>query len=100
MSRKSKTILLYYSIQTCRGLFLYRSSRAEVFSKKGVPKNYAKFTGKNLCQSLFFNKVSGLRPATLLKKRLWQWCFPMKFCEFSKNTEHLRWLLLSITSNF
>ena len=26
---------------------------------------------KLLCQSLFFNKVAGLRPATLLKKRLW-----------------------------
>ena len=25
-------------------------------------KNLAKFTGKRLCQSLFFNKVAGLRP--------------------------------------
>ena len=23
--------------------------------KKGVPRNFAKFTGKHLCQSLFFN---------------------------------------------
>ena len=38
--------------------------------KKGVLKNYTKFTGKHLCQSLFFNKVEGLRPGTLLKKRL------------------------------
>ena len=42
----------------------------EVFYKKGVLKNFTKFTGKHLCQSLFFNKVAGLRPATLLKKRL------------------------------
>ena len=28
-------------------------------------------------ESLFFNKVAGLRPATLFKKRLWQRCFPM-----------------------
>ena len=34
-----------------------------------------KFTGKHLCQSLFFNKVAGLRPATLLKKRLGHRCF-------------------------
>ena len=38
--------------------------------KKCVLKNFANFTGKHLCQGLFFNKVAGLRPATLLKKRL------------------------------
>ena len=47
-----------------------RSSCPEVFCKKGVLGNFAKFTGKHLCQSLFFNKVAGLRPAILLKKRL------------------------------
>ena len=29
--------------------------------KKGVYRNFAKFTGKQLSQSLFFNKVTGLR---------------------------------------
>ena len=29
--------------------------------KKGVLRNFTKFTGKHLCQSLFFNKVAGLR---------------------------------------
>ena len=29
--------------------------------KKGVLRNFAKFTGKQLWQSLFFNKVAGLR---------------------------------------
>ena len=33
-----------------------RSSRPEVFCKKGVFRNFAKFIGKHLCQSLFFNK--------------------------------------------
>ena len=37
-----------------------RSSRSEVFCKKGVLRNFAKFVGKHLCQSLFFNKVAGL----------------------------------------
>ena len=32
----------------------YRSSRPEVFCKKGVLKGYAKFKGKHLCQSLLF----------------------------------------------
>ena len=40
-----------------------RSSRPEVFCKKDVLRNYAKFTGKHLCQSLFYNKVASLRPA-------------------------------------
>ena len=39
-----------------------RSSCLEVFCKNGVLKNFAKFTGKHLCQILFFNKVAGLRP--------------------------------------
>ena len=33
-----------------------RSSRPEVFCKKGALGNFTKFTGKHLCQSLFFNK--------------------------------------------
>ena len=40
---------------------LKRSRHPEVFCKKGVLRNFAKFTGKHLCQSLFFNKVAGLR---------------------------------------
>ena len=39
-----------------------------MFYWKGVPKNFAKFTGKHLCRNLFFNKVAGLRPATSLKQ--------------------------------
>ena len=50
--------------------------------KKGVLRNFTKFTGKHLCQSLLFNKVAGLRPATLLKKRLWHRCFPVNFAKF------------------
>ena len=34
-------------------LSTYRSGRPEVFYKKGVLRNFAKFTGKHLCQSLF-----------------------------------------------
>ena len=59
-----------------------RSSRPEVFHKKGVLRNFAKCTGKQLCQSLFFNKVADLRPATVLKKRLWHRRFPVNFAKF------------------
>ena len=34
-----------------------RSSRPEVFCKKCVLRNFAKFAEKHLCQSLFFNQV-------------------------------------------
>ena len=77
--------------------------------KKGVIRNFTKFTGTHLSKSL--------RPATLLKKRLWHRCFPVSFvkaCNFIKKrlwhrcfpvnlvkflrtpflAERLRWLLL------
>ena len=63
------------------GTFL-RKSEAATRSRsiqKGVLKNFTKFPGKHLCKSLFFNKTVGLRPATLLKKRLWHRCFPANF---------------------
>ena len=54
---------------------------------KSVFRNFAKFTRKRLCQSLFFNKVAGLRPAALLKKRLaLAQMFSSEFCEISKDT--------------
>ena len=56
-----------------------RSSRQEVFCKKGVSRNFAKFTGKHLCQCLFLNKVAGLSAATK-KEALAQ----VLSCEFSK----------------
>ena len=49
---------------------------------KGVLKNLAKFTGKHLCWSRFLNKVTGLRPATSLKKRLQRRSFPVNFAKF------------------
>ena len=59
-----------------------RGSCPEVFCNKGIL--YAKLIGKHLCQSLFFNKVAGLRSAILLKKGLWHTCFPIKFAKFSR----------------
>ena len=70
-----------------------------MFCKKGVPMNFAKFTGKNLCQNLFFNKVAGLRPAALLKTILWHNCFPGNFAKFLRPPflkEHFQWLLVGI----
>ena len=54
----------------------YRSSCQRCSVKKGAPRNFAKFTGKYLCQKETMKQV-----------------FSCEFCEYSKNTfttEHLR----------
>ena len=75
----------------------FRSSHQSCSVKEGVLRNFTKFTGKHLWQNLFFNKVPGLRPATLSKKRLWHRCFPVNFMKFLRTPfyiRHLWWLLL------
>ena len=64
-------------------------SRADIFCKKGVPKNFAKFTGKHLSKNLFFNKVE-LEPTTLLKKRGSKQVFSCELCEIFKKSFLLR----------
>ena len=59
----------------------FRSRHRRCSVRKGVLKNFAKFTGKNLCQSLFFNKVAGLS-----KKETLGQVFFCEFCETAKNT--------------
>ena len=61
--------------------YLGRSSRPDVFCKKGGLRNIAKLTGKHLCQSIFFNKVAGL-----CKKRDSGTDVFSEFCEISNNT--------------
>ena len=63
-----------------------RSSQQWCFVRKGILRNFTKFTGKHLCQGLFFNIVVGPRPATLLKKRLWHKCFPVDFVKFPRTS--------------
>ena len=62
----------------------------KVFYKKVVLRHFAKFTGTHLCQSLFFNKVAGLRPATLLNKKTFAQLCSCEFCEIFKNTVFYR----------
>ena len=49
-----------------------------VFCKRGVLRNFAKFTGKRLCQSPFFNNF--------IKKEVLAQVFSREFSEISKNT--------------
>ena len=62
-----------------------RSSHRRCSVRKGVLRYFAKFIGKNQCQSLFFNKVAGLKSATLLKETLAQ-MFSCEFCKIFRNT--------------
>ena len=96
---------------TCVGVFLIKTSKFEFihiqyfFSMvrnksnhrcsvgEGVLRN---FLGKHLCQSLFFNKVSGLRKKETLTR-----AFSCEFSEIFKNTfftEHL-WTTASWETN-
>ena len=82
LNRKLSTY--YYNIDVCEDPNDYRSSRPEVFCKKGVLRNFAKFTGKHLYQSLWYRS------------------FPVNFVKFLKTPffiEHLWWLLLYLVLN-
>ena len=75
-------LIIWLRLLTIKKIQNNRSSGPEVFCKKDVLKNFAKFTGKHLCQSIFFNKVAGLAQV-----------FSCEFCKILKNTfftEHLR----------
>ena len=54
-----------------------RNNRLEVFYKKSVLRNFAKFIEKHLCQNLFIK---------VLKKKLWHRCFPVNFAKFLKTS--------------
>ena len=51
----------------------------EVFCRKGVLRNSAKFTGKHLRQSPLFNKAAGLSSVDSL-------CFPVDFAKFIRTS--------------
>ena len=77
-------MLFYSNLRLLQGYvyLTFRSSHRRCSLRKGVLRNFTKFTGKHLCQSLYFNKVAGLKTATLLKSRFWHRCFPVNFVKF------------------
>ena len=75
-TQRIKTLLLFDKHSS-----IFRSSRSEVFWKKCVLRNFAKFAGKHLCHRFF----------------------PVNFAKFLGTpilTEHLWWLLLHIVIKF
>ena len=71
-----------------------RSSRPEVFCKKGVLKNFAKFTRKQLCHSFFSKKLDQKRDS---ERGVFLWIL-RNFLE-QLFLKHLRWLLLNYIGN-
>ena len=90
-NRNGKLQEINFTLTFCLTFLENRSSRPERFYKIGVLKNFAKFTGKNLCQSCVFNKVVGLVCNFINKETLTQ-VFSCEFCEIFKNTFFYRTL--------
>ena len=62
----------------------FRSSYRTCSLKKGVHRNFAQFTGKHLCHSIFLNKVTGRRLQIYFKKKLR--CFPVNCAKFLRTS--------------
>ena len=76
--------IVFEFFKNCQEYINSRSSHPDVFCKKGVLRNFAKFTGKSLCQSLCFNKVA--ENCSFIKIKTLAQVFSCEFCEISKNT--------------
>ena len=69
------------------------NSCSQMFSKTGVLKNCAIFTGKNLCWSLFLTKFQDWKPIFLFKKKIQRrW--------FSVNIAKVLWTAFILKTNF
>ena len=78
--------------------FELRSSHPEVFYKKAVFRNFAIFTGKHLCWSLFFKKLAFCQACNFTKKRLQYRCFSVNIAKFLRTLPVLL-LLFDETKN-
>ena len=84
--------LFYEEFRWCKGISCFyqkqmQRQHSQMFFKIGVLKNFAIFTGKYLCWSLFLTKLQGFR------------CFPVNIAKIFKSSffiEHLRCLLLQM----
>ena len=66
-----------------------RSSHWRCSIKRSVLKNLEN-SQENTCARAAFSIVAGLRPADLLKNRLWQRCFSVNFAKFLKTAFFLK----------
>ena len=79
VSRSLSVFVLFLSLLTS-------SSEAVICSAKRVFLKIWKIHRKILVLKSIFNKIEGLSPATFLKMRLRNRCFPFNFAEFLRKT--------------
>ena len=79
---------------------LDRSSHRRCFLRKGVLRNFAKFTGKHLFRRLFFNKVAVLRLQLFIKKETLTQVFSSEFCQISPFSQNTSKRLLLVRASF
>ena len=73
------------------------------FFKKRILRNFAKFTGKHVLESLFFDKGKLFRSAAPLKARLQRRCFLVNSAKFVRtpflqNTTRRRLLIITVSA--
>ena len=56
-------------------MYVAEAVKGSDLMKKVVLEEVSQNSQKNTCARVFFNNNAGLRLATLLKKKLWHWCF-------------------------
>ena len=77
--------ILHAEVSLKRVYVQNRSCDRSCSMKKSVLRNFAEFTRKHLCHSLFLNKVAGLA-CNFIKKETLAQVFSCEFCGISKNT--------------
>ena len=87
----------FYAVQSISFITRKALWRMIKMTHQFIP-SYARITGQRVTKQKLSSKgVLWKRPTTLLKKRTWHRCFPVKFAKFLKTPfliKHLRWLLL------
>ena len=74
-----------YTLSAEKSLYFLRGSQQECSIKQVLLEN-SQNSQENTCARVFFKKVQGLSPATLLKKRLWHRCFLVNFTKFLRTS--------------
>ena len=92
--------MLYYVKYNVPEVVVQRCSVKKLFLKISQNSQESNFPRVSFLIKL---QASGLRLTTLLKRRLWNRCFPVNFAKFVRTpifTEHLRWLLLYVLPHY
>ena len=103
----SGTAFHFFKIKLQLIYAISRSSHQRCPMRKDVLRNFAKFTRKHLCQSLFLNKVAGLNPvnfAKFLRKLFYRTrlddCFYISnYCDKANGLSHNELRAQNLTQN-